>query len=258
MVNKHVVALAYATLVNLKRKIVAVKLIKSPEEFNRIEAKSLQGKLSYCQMVKSASSGHIIKAKMHNFACKSGARALGIIFEDERNSNGESWAKLGLHDNITISKKIRKGVDFLKGKNYGVLVGVADNFGYALDSYIIIAEPYSIMRLIQGYTYHFGRTYNISMMGNMAVCMEATSRPISLDDVNISVFCVGTRHRAGWTDEEMLMGIPASKFEKVVDGLVKTVNIMETDVNKKIIEKNFINLGIDYDVRYSYNYYMEL
>ena len=50
------------------------------------------------------------------------------------------------------------------------------------------------------------------------------------------MLCIGTRHRAGWKDDEMAIGIPIEQFEDVVLGLINTLNLMENDANKKNIE----------------------
>ena len=75
--------------------------------------------------------------------------------------------------------------------------------------------------------------------------------------MNISLLCIGTRHRAGWRDDEMAVGIPAEQFANVVDGVFQTVNIMENDHNKKIIDQKLKEHGIPLEIRYHYNYYMD-
>ena len=77
---------------------------------------------------------------------------------------------------------------------------------------------------------------SINMIGNQAICLECTARPIGIKDLNTSMLCIGTRHRAGWKDDEMAVGIPGEQFIDVVNGLMNTLNQMENDSNKKIIE----------------------
>lgn len=95
------------------------------------------------------------------------------------------------------------------------------------------------------------------MIGNQAICLECTARPIGVKDMNTSMLCIGTRHRAGWKDDEMAVGIPGEQFASVVNGLISTLNQMENDSNKKIIDQKFQEKNISFEIRYGYNYYMD-
>lgn len=258
MFNEKLTNLLCAVLPSLNRSVIAVKLIKNEEEYINSNANELNNPINYCQMVKAASTtGAVIKSKENMFKCRSGARALGLDKTDIKNKNGENWTKLGLHKNIDISKKIRQEVEYLDEDNFGVLVAPLEKIEIEPDVVIIVGNPYTMMRVVQGYTYAYGRANNVNIMGNQAICVESTSRPYLTKDMNVSFLCVGTRHKAGWNDDEMSAGIPIEQFENVVDGIFNTVNIMETDENKRIIDEKLKELNIDYKVVYSYNYYMD-
>ena len=113
------------------------------------------------------------------------------------------------------------------------------------------------MRIIQGYAYHHGMPASINMIGNQAVCLECTARPYVTRDINISLLCIGTRHRAGWGNDEMAVGVPQEQFADVVDGIVQTINQMESDANKEMIKKKFRDKNIPISIRFHYNYYMD-
>lgn len=55
----------------------------------------------------------------------------------------------------------------------------------------------------------------------------------------------------------MAVGIPAEQFKDVADGLMQTINLMENDRNKEIIDQKLKEKNIPYAVRYHYNYYMD-
>ena len=55
----------------------------------------------------------------------------------------------------------------------------------------------------------------------------------------------------------MAIGIPKEQFADVVTGLMSTLNQMESDSNKEIIEKKLKNKNIPFEIRYGYNYYMD-
>lgn len=257
--DEKLVKLAYAVLPSLKRRIIAVKFIKSEEKYLKINATELLKPINYCQIVKaSTSSGKVIKVRENMLKCRSGARALGLEKNDQMNENGENWTRLGLHKNSNISKKIRENVEYIKENIKGILISPIEKIKEYPDVIIIIGNPYTMMRIAQGYTYAFGRMDNINIMGNQAICLESTSRPFLYKDTNISLLCIGTRHLAGWADQEMSVGIPIEQFEQIIEGVFKTVNIMENNDNKKEIDKNLEKLNIDYNIIYSYNYYMDI
>jgi len=245
---KEDVSKLYASL-NLTRKAVGVKLIETEAEFQRMEAVFPQKPIRYCQMVKGASAGHSIKANASSFSCLSGPRVLGINHADEKNAHGENWARLGLYSSRELSAQVRAGLSYSQQPMYGVLVQPLEKYEEAPDVAVIVANPYNIMRITQGYAYSYGMPGNINMLGNQAVCLECSARPYVTQDMNISL--------AGWGKDEMAAGIPASRFSKVVDGIFQTINIMEDDESKKRIAKNFAECGIPFDMKYQYNYYKD-
>lgn len=188
--------------------------------------------INYCMMVASATSGYVIKAKEEHIKCGSGARVLGINPADPMNSNGENWTRLGLYKNSDVSQQVRKELAYITEKNIGVVVGEADVF-------IIVTNAYNCMRILQGYAYSYGMPHNINMLGNQALCLECTARPYVTKDINVSLLCIGTRHRTDWGKNEMAVGIPRGMFEIVIEGIYQTANIMESNSNKKAIQKNF-------------------
>ena len=95
------------------------------------------------------------------------------------------------------------------------------------------------------------------MIGNQALCLESTARPYVAKDMNVSMLCIGTRHRAGWKDDEMAIGIPREQISNVIEGLLATLNQMESDCNKKNIEEKLKEKNISFDIRYGCNYYMD-
>lgn len=245
-------------LLQLNRSVVGVKFLKDQIEYERTEAIQVKTSMNYCLMVASASRGHVIKAREENIKCQSGVRTLGINPADPKNSNGENWARLGLYESRELSQKVRKSLTYIKDTSYGVAVGDAQKLGTDPDILIIVTNPYNCMRLLQGYAYHYGMPGNINMLGNQAICLECTARPYVTQDINVSMLCIGTRHRTGWSPNELAIGIPAKQFEQVVDGVYRTANIMEDNENKLRIQKNFDNLkDMSIELQLDYNYYME-
>lgn len=241
----------------LDYKPVGINLIKTEDEFYVAVGTKLKVPIQFCQMVRSATRGNIIKCAAKDFSCRSGCRVLGIDKSDPLNSMGENWARLGLYASAVLSKNVREGLTYSKTEQYGVQVGAIEKFDKCPDVVQIISNPYNCMRIVQGYAYYYGEPKSISILGNQAVCHECTARPYVLKDINVSLMCIGTRHRAGWRDEDMSVGIPKEQFVKVVEGIWNTINIMESNAKKKLIEEKAKNLGLEINIKYNYNYYMD-
>lgn len=247
----------YAAL-EMERRAVGVKLLLTEEAYQKAEAKVMLRPANYCQMVAAASKGNGIKCRQEHIRCTSGIRVLGFDHTDLQNAEGENWMKLGLYKSPAVSRKMRRRIGEIPEKTYGLLVQPAESFEEIPDVILIITNPYNVMRLTQGYAYHYGEAKHIRMAGNQAICLECTAAPYVNDEMNTSTLCIGTRHQAGWKDTEMAIGIPGAKFADTVQGVVLTMNIMESDAKKEQIERKMQAAGIEYPkMKYHYNYYMD-
>ncbi|MEG0250856.1 MAG: DUF169 domain-containing protein [Peptostreptococcus sp.] len=243
------------SLLDLKYKSVGVKIIETKEEYDTYSALEVKNSINYCGAVRAASKGNSIKICKGKFKCKSAERIFGIDDNDPLNSSGENWFKLGLYKEMETAKKIRLSQSSLKN-NYGVLVMPLENFKEMPDVALIFDNPYVMMRLTQAYSYTYGPSIHKRAMGNQAVCYESTMIPLESDEINFSLLCIGTRHRANWSVNDMSVGIPRSKFKDIILGLEKTMNLMENNENKKRILKKYEenNLG-EIKCELGYNYY---
>lgn len=225
---------AYGAL-DLDKRIVAMKFLFTQDEFDRTKAEKLDGKMSYCKMIFNAmTKGESVKADFDNFGCFGGARALGIVGIDEYYTSGRFFAPRGLYKDFATSHYVSERIARVPFQVKGIVIKPVEEFTTAPDVVLIATNPRKMMRLIQGYTYHFGTCETFKMIGNQAICAEATADPFNKNDVNISCLCAGPRS-AGFSDEEMAMGIPFNKFDKLIDGLCKTITAVEhSDVKDQI------------------------
>lgn len=252
---KEIVTKANYSL-ELKRKIIGVKFLYSEEEFNSIDVQNVKNRVTYCVLAKLAMSGRSFKANLDNFACLSAARALGIIEPDEKWLSGCQYRGKGMYQDLATAKKVVNNTTSIKQKAYGVMVKPLDQYSEAPDIVIMVTNPYNIMRLVQGYTYTYGTYKNFKVIGNQALCSECTAYPFESNDINISVLCAGTRYMAGWGKDEMGLGIPFNKFVGMIEGLYNTINIMEPNKDKAIIEEKLKEAGRDeLTIEYNKNYY---
>lgn len=251
---KQAVIKANCTL-ELDRKIVGVKFLFNDEEFCQATAMSIEAPMHYCAMVKAATAGNSVKAAAASFGCPGAARALGIMEPEEFFVSGQHYNRLGLYQDLTTAKNARNNMTFCQHKAYGVVVKPLEEFQEAPDIVLIITNPYNAMRILQGYTYIYGIHTAYKLSGNQALCSECTAYPFESNNINISMLCGGTRNKAGWRDDELALGLPFNRFIAVVDGIYKTVNIMEPNRNKSKIEEKLkqhelTDLEIEYDKNY--------
>lgn len=252
--REHILKLNCA--LELERKIVGIQFLHSEENYALAEAKQLPNKMNYCVMVKLAMRGMALKAKEDDLACFAGARALGLKEVDDFHRSGQGGKKLGLYHDMSTSKKARDGMSYCDHQAYGIMVKPLEEFVNEPDVIMIVSNPYNIMRIVQGYSYYYGMQSSFKMTGNQAICSESTAFPYLSNDINVSMLCIGTRHKAGWNDNELSVAFPFNRFYKISDGVMSTLNIMDNNHKKEIIEKKLNENGInDFEIKYNYNYY---
>ena len=89
-----------------------------------------------------------------------------------------------------------------------------------------------------------------------AICQECTSLPYENDQLNISMLCSGTRMLGRWREDELAVGMPFRYLLDIVEGIKNTVNPLERNKNKKIIEKKLIDnqLNGQLEILFNENY----
>ena len=250
---------AYAML-DLNRKIVGVKFVKTAKEFEAIDAIRISRPMSYCVAVKSATGGHSIKFNKATSDCGGSTRSLGLEEPSCDFLNGTEGYKLGLFKDKETAMIIASETTNILEHNYGILVQPIEKYGHNMypDVVLIISHPREMMRVIQGYTYHYGITKNISMSGNQGICVEATAYPLVNNTINVSFLCSGTRFLANWSENEVAIGMPFHMFSKVVDGIYHTINSVEMDDRKQKISEAFSAGNIaELEMEYGKTYYIE-
>jgi len=249
---------AYAVL-ETERKIVGVKLAQTKEEFDLYTASEITAPLAYCVCVKSAMNGASLKFTAENSGCSGSTRALGLEKFGNDFYNGSEGCMLGLYRNKSIAANVAKSMRINETLTYGVIVKPLELFEKDPDIVLIVSDTKNLMRIIQGYTYMNGMQANFNMIGNQAVCVECTTYPMQTDNMNVSMFCSGTRYLAKWKNTEAMVGIPFKMFATVIEGIRQTVNAVEMNKRKSVIEAKLHEAGfVDMKIVYDRTYYTEL
>lgn len=249
-------------LLLLERRAVGVKLLFSEDEYDAAGAKKLTGKMNYCVMVKSATNGYSIKARLESFGCVSGAKSLGLTGDDEYTRSGRFYRDKGMYRDLVTCKDVCDKMTASSHKAYAVLLRPVEEYNLPAeepDIALFVVSPYQAMRLLQGYTYNYGTCDTIKMTGNKAFCSECTALPFESNRINVSLLCSGTRYKAQWRDDDMAVGLPFHQLPLVMDGLLKTVNVMEPNHKKEKIRKEMELLGYTgLEIKFNQNYYTGL
>lgn len=238
------------------RKVVGVRFLFSQNEIECSKTKLLKGAMSYCCMVRLATMGRSIKAVRDNFSCIGGARALGFIEPDDNYLSGENYYNYKIYKDINVCKDVAQSSANCSHKVYGMEIMALENFTQPPDVILFVLNTYQVMRVLQGYAYMQGANFTLTTCGNQAVCAECTARPFIFDSINLSPFCSGTRYFANWGDDELMLGVSASKLPLVLEGIYETINAMDLDKKKEEIKKRMLEKQLDFDLKYKCNYFM--
>lgn len=230
----------------LDRKPVGIKFFFNKEEFNNFEVPQRNRKLTYCNSVQLASKGQAMKLTKENQACPNGSFALNFIDVPQPIANGRGRFSKNIYASAEISKEINEDMEFMKERPYGLAVMPLEKYKENPDVVIVISKSYNIMRILQGHGYFNGYTNNLRTVGLQAVCQDLTTYPYNTEDINISLLCPGTRLVADWEMDEIGIGIPFKKWNKIVQGVIETTNPFVRDDKKKVITKKLEEKSLDF------------
>ena len=243
-------------LVRTDRRPVGIKFVYSADEYDSYEGTALVKPVSYCMAVKGATRGHSIKMPSAMGGCPGGNRALGLSDDMDVFLSGENGYRMGLYESPEVAASVANSLPYLKERPYGIIIKPFAEFEHEPDVVLVVCCPREAMRILQGYSYTYGLQQHFTMCGNQAVCFESTIIPLSTGEINLSMFCSGTRYKASWDENEVICGIPCCRIEGTVSGLLGTVDAVEEDPRKTEIDAALKSLGInDFKIRYGETYY---
>ncbi len=244
-----------ACALNLKRRIVGVKFLEDEIAWEKSHVRSAINMFSFCKLVKIAAAGTALKANEENFKCPGARRTFRMMAMDDHFRSGGRYFELGLYETKAVAKCVAGSMAFLPVPVFGVMVAPLESFDEPPDVVIIITDAYNGMRILQGYTYHFGPAKGIRSCGNQGVCCELAAQPYVANEINLSLLCSGTRFSCRWKDGEIGVGMPYFMFSEVVSGVIHTANATEPDRKKALIKEREKERGVNLHITWGENYY---
>jgi uncharacterized protein (DUF169 family) len=245
-------------LLELSRMPVGIRFLLTQDEYDECAATPLAGGMPYCTAVRWATVGRNYKMDADHCACFAASRALGLAATPEEAVSGSRHAKLGVYENLGVSRAVARDMVYCAHRCVGVEIRpLAEYENFPPDIVILVSTPYNIMRVVQGYAYHHGQLTNVKVAGMCAICQECTSYPHERNMPNLSMLCSGTRCVAQWGKEEMAMGIPYHYLGRILSGLQHTVNPIEPNQDKLRINERLNGAGLDNEMEivFGHNYY---
>lgn len=245
-------------LLELKRKAVGVHFLFNKDDYEKSEVPDRNSTIPYCTAVRNAAKGSSLKLNLSNFACLSAARALGLMETDADSLSGKRHSDMGVYENVLVSRNIAKDMVYCKHSVYGIEIRPLEDYKeYKPDVIILITSPYNAMRVVQAHAYTKSQLKDIKMAGMQAVCQECTSYVYERNEINLSMLCSGTRCVGQWSKDELGVGIPFQQIDDIIYGLTQTINPMENNEDKKIIQTKLESAGksLDFEIEYNKNYY---
>ncbi|MDD4505172.1 MAG: DUF169 domain-containing protein [Sulfurospirillaceae bacterium] len=248
-----------SSLLDLKSTVIGFKFLKTQSDFETYPAQKAKNKTTYCAMLKKSMTKGLIKANLENLNCPGAARALGLMEIPEAFKSGVYGLNMNIYKDISVSKFVAATVINQQERSSGFVVGPLADFQDTVDVVIILGNPYQAMRIAQAYTYHCGIKKDFTITGNQAFCSELTATPYLNKNINFSMLCAGTRFMAKWDDNTMGVGIYGDFVEKIIEGIIGTLNSVEPNPKKKKIEANLEATSLEtIPIRMNENYYLSI
>lgn len=90
------------------------------------------------------------------------------------------------------------------------------------DVIVLGVRPEELTRLAQAWQFMTGERIEASMGGLRVVNSDLIVRPYKTGRINVSSYCLGARLIAKYGPDRMGMGIPASQFETLAEGMKRS------------------------------------
>jgi len=234
----------FHSYLHLEKHIAAVTLYEDVDAFNQLEVQMRKNKCYYCQLVKMAVNGKSWKADLTHFACESSAKILGLETFYEKEEGIQGWLDSGLYADRATAVKQHVSIVPVKKTIVGISVEALSELHHEPDVILIACKPYQAMRLLQGYTFHYGYKNNFQMSGMCGVCFESTALPLAQHEFAMSLLCSGTRFVCKWPEDMMMVSFPFDMMEKILDGIMETAERCEPNVYKERIKHRLIHYNL--------------
>jgi uncharacterized protein (DUF169 family) len=175
----------------------------------------------HCAMVSLArKEGRIFYSPSVRHECNGGAWALGLREITDSLKSGDFYFKLGKFESSAACKRTIDRVPHLDtNETYATMYAPLEKTPFDPQVVLIIANPWSMLKLVQSSLFRVGGRVNAEFAGIQSVCSDACAQTYLNGQVNFSLGCDGSRKFSGIDDGEMVIGIPAELLPEITESL---------------------------------------
>jgi len=206
----------------LKTEPVAVTLIKKgqaiPDGYQVVDSA-----MRHCQSIMKARKGAVLCIPAEKNACPVGSSALGENPLPDKVKAGEFHHNMGMYDSDgSAAKTISVRASIPTGSTIATCVAPLSKASVTPDVVVVVGLPEQMFWIVPAaQTFDEGGRVTVEMAAIQASCVDATVIPYQTGHVNLSLGCFGCRKTSDILPEELMVGIPWSKFEKTVKAVEK-------------------------------------
>ena len=126
-------------------------------------------------------------------------------------------------DNIDAVKKMLLGTPQIKPDSFSAVVAAPVSKMTAVPDLVsIYANSAQVLILAYGVSWKSGDALVCETTGHMGECSTAIAGAYLKQAACLSLPCYGARRRGLCTDSEMIVGIPAARFEEIANSVIRT------------------------------------
>lgn len=201
---------------DLYRQPVAVRFLTEEEK----EPAGLDSelKLTFCQFVMLAQSGDQLMATADNVACANGAAALGLRPLPEKIRKGEMQTQLNVYGALDAAARVAAHTPRIAQESFDrILLSPLESAPFEPHIVILQGPPASLMWIAIADNYDNGERYSFTTAVSQGVCVDATVVPFLTGKMNLSMGCYGSRGATDQKDEEILLGVPFPRLDRIIE-----------------------------------------
>jgi len=211
---------ALEKLLRLKISPLGIKLFTKVEDVPK-EFEVIETVCTLCQIIGMARYHEkaVATTKTAATACAMGGVSLGFypppddVIDGTRNAG--VWA-----ETIEATRKIVENRIFIEqGKFTAVGIAPLNIMPVEPDIVQIWATPVQMLSLVYAQIWDGGNPVELKTNGHGASCNEALTVPYLTGEIRLTLADVGDRRFAYAADDEMIIGIPISRLDRLVDNL---------------------------------------
>jgi len=210
--------------VNPATQVVGVNLVKDVDSLSECKIRVRGKRLAICQQIAySRLYGWSTFCEAQTSHCVLGASNCGLLAAPERVVSGEVNCGVYQADGraaVSMQEKMPRVADNISGLLTYPLSRLP--LDITPDVAVVYVNSAQTMRFVQAFLYHQGGEFVMRSSGDAGVCARGIAQVYLEDQPTVEIPCLGDRRFALAQDHELIVGIPASWFSRVAEGLLAT------------------------------------